>query len=55
MAWGTCGRVNEEIRKKTEKDIARALEDGTLAAALARLDREWDTERVLEANAAASC
>ena len=53
VEWNTCGRVNEEICEKTEKDIERALEHGTLDAALARLDREWDTERVLETNAAA--
>lgn len=52
VEWNTCGRVNEGIWAKTEKHIERALECGDLNAALARLDWEWDTERVLETNAA---
>ena len=50
----TTERVNEEIRRRTEESIARCAAGGSEAIdrRLAELDREWDTERTLEANAA---
>lgn len=46
--------VNEAIRRSTETNIARAAAGGPAAidARLRELDREWDIERTLEANAA---
>ena len=50
----TAERVNEEIRRRTEESIARCAAAGpdVIDRRLAELDREWDTERTLEANAA---
>ncbi len=50
----TSEHINERIRLKTEESIARVSRAGALAIGqrLAELDREWDTERTLEANAA---
>jgi len=49
----TAESVNEEIRRRTEESIARCAAAGPEAIdRLAELDREWDTERTLEANAA---
>jgi len=50
----TAKRVNEQIRLRTEERIAECAEHGREAidCRLAELDREWDIERVLEANAA---
>ncbi|MEO2088054.1 MAG: hypothetical protein ABGY75_00955 [Gemmataceae bacterium] len=50
----TARHVNEEIRRTTEANVARVAAGGPEAIAhrLAELDREWDTERTLEANAA---
>ncbi len=50
----TAARVNDEIRRRTEESIARCAAAGPEAIdrRLAELDREWDTERTLEANAA---
>ena len=50
----TAGRVNDEIRRRTEESIARCAAAGPEAIdrRLSELDREWDTERTLEANAA---
>lgn len=50
----TAGHVNEEIRRTTEANVARVAAGGpeAIARRLAELDREWDTERTLEANAA---
>ena len=50
----TVERVNEEIRRRTEESIARCAAAGPEAIdrRLAELDREWDVERTLEANAA---
>lgn len=53
VEWNTCGRVNGEIRGRTEKRMESVLEGGDIDGALWCLDREWDTERVLETNAAA--
>src|SRR5688572_20409141 len=45
--------LNERIRKETEANIARhAGSRGDIERRLAELDREWDIERTLEANAA---
>ena len=50
----TAGHVNEEIRRRTEQNVARCAAAGPEAIdrRLAELDREWDIERTLEANAA---
>ncbi len=46
--------VNERIRRQAEERVARCAAEGAAAinCRLAELDREWDIERVLEANAA---
>ena len=45
---------NEAIRRQTEENVARYAAAGpeTIDRRLAELDREWDIERTLEANAA---
>lgn len=50
----TAEHVNEDIRRQTEERVARCAAAGREAIyrRLAELDREWDIERVLEANAA---
>jgi hypothetical protein len=50
----TAEHVNEEIRRQTEERVARCVADGrdAIDGRLAELDREWDIERTLEANAA---
>lgn len=50
----TAEHVNDEIRRRTEESIARCAASGPEAIdrRLAELDREWDIERTLEANAA---
>ena len=50
----TAGHVNDEIRRRTEESVARCAAAGPEAIdrRLAELDREWDIERTLEANAA---
>ena len=50
----TAGHVNAEIRHQTERNVARCAARGRAAIdqRLAELDREWDIERTLEANAA---
>ena len=52
----TAGQVNEEIRRQTEANVARHARagPGVIDRRLAELDREWDIERTLEANAAAA-
>jgi hypothetical protein len=64
MAWlpatatrvpaATSAHVNETIRRQTDERVARAVMGGSAALErrLRELDREWDVERVLEANAA---
>lgn len=49
----TAEHVNEEIRRQTEKNVARYATGGsaTIERRLQELDREWDMERTLEANA----
>jgi hypothetical protein len=50
----TAEHVNECIRRRTEENVARYAAAGPMAIdrRLAELDREWDIERTLEANAA---
>jgi hypothetical protein len=50
----TPGSANEAIRRQTREDLARYAAAGPEAIdrRLAELDREWDIERTLEANAA---
>lgn len=50
----TAERFNERIQRRTEQSIARCAEAGPDAIdhRLDELDREWDVERTLEANAA---
>ena len=50
----TAQHVNEQIRRQMEERIARIAAAGPAAIAqrLEELDREWDIERTLEANAA---
>jgi hypothetical protein len=50
----TAEHVNERIRRQAEQDIARVAAAGPAAIErrLEELDREWDIERTLEANAA---
>jgi hypothetical protein len=50
----TSEEANEQIRKQTEANVARYVAAGPAAIErrLHELDREWDIERTLEANAA---
>lgn len=49
----TTASVNRQIRQDTEERVARLSRDlDRIGARLAELDREWDVERTLEANAA---
>ena len=50
----TAEHVNEEIRRRTEENVRRVAAGGpdAIDRRLAELDREWDIERTLEANAA---
>ena len=50
----TAEEINERIRRQTEENIARYAAAGPEAIdrRLEELDREWDIERTLEANAA---
>jgi len=50
----TAEYVNEQIRRRMEERVARIAAAGPEAVArrLEELDREWDTERMLETNAA---
>jgi hypothetical protein len=61
MLPSTVGRVpqhtprpsNEQIRRQTEQNVARfAADPAAIDRRLEELDREWDIERTLEANAA---
>lgn len=49
--------INQRIRLQTEENVARfATADARdIEARLGELDREWDVERTLEANAATAC
>lgn len=50
----TADHVNRRIREKTRRNVAEAMRGGPeyVERRLAALDREWDIERSLEANAA---
>jgi hypothetical protein len=50
----TAEQVNEQIRRQIEENVARYAAAGPAAIdrRLVELDREWDIERTLEANAA---
>lgn len=50
----TAGPVNDSIRRRTEDNVSRYAAAGpdAIDRRLGELDREWDIERVLEANAA---
>lgn len=50
----TADHVDEKIRRTTEANVTRygTADLETLDRRLAELDREWDIERILEANAA---
>jgi hypothetical protein len=50
----TAEHVNERIQQRTRENIARAARGGLhgIERRLMELDREWDIERALEANAA---
>lgn len=49
----TSEEVNAEIRRRTETNVARCAADGpeAIERRLYELEREWDIERMLEANA----
>ncbi len=49
----TADRVNQAIRRRTEQNVLRVANEGATAIRqrLVELDREWDIERTLEANA----
>lgn len=51
----TAEEVKESFRRQMEADVARyeGADDATISARITELEREWDIERVLEANAAA--
>lgn len=52
----TAPHVNEQIRRQTDANIARALTAGPAAIRqrLTELEQEWDIERLLEANASSA-
>ena len=54
VAGNTADHVNERIRRKIKENVEFYHSAGDVAVArrLAELDREWDIERTLEANAA---
>jgi hypothetical protein len=54
VAENTSQTVNEDIAEQTEQNIARFSTAGAeeIDQRLEELDREWDIERVLQANAA---
>lgn len=54
VAFHTCNKVNEDIRNRTLSCINTYKSSGeaVLSDKIQKLNREWDTERVLEAHAA---
>src|SRR5437764_11887237 len=49
----TASPINKQIHRQTEQNVARyAADPAGIERRLAELDREWDIERTLEANAA---
>lgn len=53
VALNTCSKVNGTIRSETVDCIVRYMGEGeaVLSEKIRKLDREWDTERVLETTA----
>ena len=53
VAHSTAEHVNERIRRQTEENVARyaGATPEEIEQRLRELDREWDVERTLEANA----
>jgi hypothetical protein len=53
----TAETINEQIRRQTEENVARFQNASReeIEERLEELDREWDIERMLEANAATAC
>ena len=53
----TSEAINEQIRRQTEENVDRYqnANDDEIQERLGELDREWDVERLLEANAATAC
>ena len=53
----TSDAINQRIREQTEENVAQpaAANAGDIEARLGELNREWDVERTLEANAATAC
>lgn len=54
VAQQTADYVNEQIRRRTEANVARVTAAGrdAIDQRINELDHEWDIERTLEANAA---
>jgi hypothetical protein len=54
VARNTAEHINEQNRRQTEENVSRTAAAGpdAINRRLAELDREWDIERALEANAA---
>lgn len=54
VAFHTCNKVNEDIKNKTICCINtyKSGDSAILSDKIEKLNREWDTERVLETNAA---
>jgi hypothetical protein len=48
----TDEEINRQIRERTAAHVAFYRSPAAIAKRLAELDREWDTERTIEANAA---
>jgi hypothetical protein len=47
----TCPKINERIREKTEASLRRAAASpGQIEQRLEKLDKEWEVERLLQAN-----
>ena len=54
VEWNTDAAINQRIQEQTHHNIGRFASQGTdeITRRLEELNREWDVERVLEANAA---
>ncbi len=55
VQMSTPDKLNEDIRQKTRDNIGRYMKASpdVMRRRFGELEREWDTERVLEANASA--
>lgn len=51
----TSNKVNSRIYEQTEERVSKFVNSNsqTISSHIEKLDREWDTERILEANASA--